>query len=188
MKRYDTCPTCGGKKRSEAKLCAACRLANPSPIIAAKSREISAARRVRFESLTWDSFTRDTSGRYRAHYWPDEAAKRVKLYRYQWVWITSNGPIPVGFDIHHANEIKDDDRLENLELKAHADHTAHHMRRSHPYQKLTAEQRAEILASPENGAALARRLGVQRSTVNRYRKRHGRYWRYESEAIAAASS
>ena len=35
---------------------------------------------------------------------------------HQWVWITFVGPIPNGYDVHHKNGIKTDNRIENLEL------------------------------------------------------------------------
>lgn len=42
------------------------------------------------------------------------------------VWEAANGPIPPGFDVHHKNEDKADNRLENLELVEHGKHSAAH--------------------------------------------------------------
>lgn len=37
------------------------------------------------------------------------------------VWLVFKGEIPKGYDINHKNEIKTDNRLENLECISHAD-------------------------------------------------------------------
>jgi len=55
--------------------------------------------------------------------------KKNKLnYRVEWEKI--NGPIPVGYVIHHINEDYRDDRLENLCLMTRAEHTRHHLKKS----------------------------------------------------------
>lgn len=48
------------------------------------------------------------------------------VLRARHVWETANGPIPEGMGIHHKNEDKLDDRLENLELVSKAEHLAEH--------------------------------------------------------------
>lgn len=45
---------------------------------------------------------------------------------YQLVWKVFCGDPPNGYDIHHINHNKFDDRLENLELLEHGEHTSHH--------------------------------------------------------------
>lgn len=47
--------------------------------------------------------------------------KRTLMHRY--VWIKENGPIPDGWDVHHINGIKSDNRIENLECLSKSDHT-----------------------------------------------------------------
>jgi hypothetical protein len=55
--------------------------------------------------------------------------KRSLLHRA--LWEESNGPIPIGYDIHHKNGIKTDNRLENLELISHQEHTSSHNKERH---------------------------------------------------------
>jgi len=45
---------------------------------------------------------------------------------HRYVWEQAHGPIPAGFEIHHKNEDRGDNRLENLELVEISSH-----RRSH---------------------------------------------------------
>lgn len=50
------------------------------------------------------------------------------------VWTAFNGEIPKGYDIHHINGIKSDNRLENLCLKNHSEHSTEHNKEK--YNKL----------------------------------------------------
>lgn len=72
------------------------------------------SRRQTFDRLTASSFTSTKpDGRKYSFYWLD--GKKKYIYRYQWVWIINNGPIPKGHEIHHVNEDSTDDRIENLQ-------------------------------------------------------------------------
>jgi hypothetical protein len=45
---------------------------------------------------------------------------------HRWVWEQAYGPIPLGYIVHHRNNDKLDNRLVNLELLTHAEHSRHH--------------------------------------------------------------
>lgn len=52
--------------------------------------------------------------------------KSVSKSIQQWMWITFVGPIPKGYDIHHKNHNRQDNRLENLCLMEHKKHIKEH--------------------------------------------------------------
>lgn len=47
---------------------------------------------------------------------------------HQVIWEEANGPLRRGWMIHHKNEIRDDNRLENLEAMTRAKHNRLHGR------------------------------------------------------------
>jgi hypothetical protein len=50
-----------------------------------------------------------------------------RVLEHRWVWEQKNGPIPPGGLIHHINEIKTDNRIENLKLvESLSAHNAEH--------------------------------------------------------------
>lgn len=49
-----------------------------------------------------------------------------KALEHRLVWWDAHGPIPDGFQVHHKNSVRHDNRLENLELLPAGDHTLHH--------------------------------------------------------------
>jgi len=49
-------------------------------------------------------------------------------YEHRAVWSAANGPIPAGYHIHHINENRKDNRLENLALIAASEHHRHHFK------------------------------------------------------------
>ena len=59
------------------------------------------------------------------------------------VWETFNGEIPKGYEIDHINAVRDDNRLENLQLLTHLDN----MRKAHCGKKDSAETTARRSAA-----------------------------------------
>ena len=59
--------------------------------------------------------------------------ERTLMHRY--VWEYYNGPIPAGHDIHHINEQKWDNRIENLECLPKSEHTRRYSPHNNQYTK-----------------------------------------------------
>lgn len=47
-------------------------------------------------------------------------------YEHRKMWHDTHGPIPAGFQVHHRNEQRDDNRLDNFELKRAGVHQREH--------------------------------------------------------------
>ncbi|MCB2129659.1 MAG: HNH endonuclease [Rhodobacteraceae bacterium] len=78
-------------------------------------RKANAKTRILFEHLSYGSFRmKKRDGRLFGYYWKN--GRKRYMYRYQWVWISINGPIKPGYHIHHINGDCSDDRIENLEM------------------------------------------------------------------------
>lgn len=45
-----------------------------------------------------------------------------EVQEHRWVWEQANGPIPPGYEVHHRNDNKLDNRIENLELLSKPEH------------------------------------------------------------------
>lgn len=80
---------------------------------ATEDGQIWSAKRKRFLSLKTKSKGYVKCNLYR----PDGSVKNIRVHRF--IWQTFNGVIPDGYEINHKNEIRDDNRLENLELVTH---------------------------------------------------------------------
>uniref|UniRef100_A0A6M3LXM7 Putative homing endonuclease n=1 Tax=viral metagenome TaxID=1070528 RepID=A0A6M3LXM7_9ZZZZ len=83
--------------------------------------------------VTWKTTTsKDNPGQYfkKDHerwyvYWRENGT-RTTMPRARWVWEQANGPIPDGYVVHHKDENKENDSLDNLELMTREDHTFYH--------------------------------------------------------------
>lgn len=56
----------------------------------------------------------------------DYTKDRPRVRAHQWVWINVHGKIPKGYHIHHKNENKSDNRIDNLELIERSRHLSFH--------------------------------------------------------------
>jgi len=59
---------------------------------------------------------------YRAKDYPLEKGK----HQHKLIWIKHNGPIPLGYCIHHINGDKKDNRIDNLECLSRKEHGLRH--------------------------------------------------------------
>ncbi len=51
--------------------------------------------------------------------------KRIRVHGHRLVWTYFNGEIPLGKETNHKNGIRNDNRLENLEIITHRENTLH---------------------------------------------------------------
>lgn len=111
----------------------------------------------------------------------------VKNYRgaHRLAYFVAFGPIPAGAHVLHRCDNPACVTPEHFFLGSHLDNAADKVAKnrqhrpsgaSNPKAKLTPEQVRTILSSPESGAALGRRFGVSRGTVNDIRR--GAKWRH----------
>ena len=74
----------------------------------------------------------------KAGYWISTCYPRIRAH--QWIWLSIHKIIPKGYHIHHLNEDKSDNRIENLELIEKSRHLKHHM--SNPSRKAKSREMA----------------------------------------------
>ena len=83
---------------------------------------------LRFVEFNGNKYTIRNTG-----YYGRTNAKRSLLHRDMWQFY--NGPIPYGWDIHHKNEDKQDNRIENFECLPKAEHTRLYSPHNNQYTK-----------------------------------------------------
>lgn len=79
-----------------------------------KSRSLSDAGKARYRMIKKGTIDKDG---YKL-IWMN--GKKIREHRY--VWEQKHGSISKGYDIHHINRIRDDNRIENLALYTHSEH------------------------------------------------------------------
>jgi hypothetical protein len=78
-------------------------------------------------------------------YWLYEGNRYYERYKkrlHRAVWEYHNGPIPKGFHVHHKDNNRANNSLENLELLSHTDHAKLHMQ--DPERIKTSKKNIEI--------------------------------------------
>lgn len=76
-------------------------------------------------------------------------------------------PLLAGMDSHHINEIKDDDRPENLEELSHGEHSSLHNKLRYNFFQILFKD--AVLNSVGASRKVARSLGISKNTVLRIR-------------------
>jgi hypothetical protein len=104
-------------------------------------------------------------------------SRKGVVYEHRWVWEQAHGPIPTGYHVHHLNEIKDDNRLENLALRDGRAHVRQHTTERHARGAINKQGRrlqlddALIARRRAEGASfrqIGRELGVSHPTIARH--------------------
>lgn len=107
-------------------------------------------------------FRRDSKTGYYLAGKPTYQGKRERLHCY--VWRYFNGPIPDGFHIHHKDENKDHNDIENLACVPVSEHTSYHSR------KYISEHHEEVVENLDRARAYASEW---------HRSQEGRAWHIE---------
>lgn len=108
----------------------------------------------------------DAVGYVRTEYWSDELGKHVHEFEHRRVWREAGRDVPCGFVLHHINENKSDNRLDNLALMHRGEHGRQHHRdvEKYPEQPTAAEYTRRWRAShPEHKQAHAARERARRA-------------------------
>lgn len=73
-----------------------------------------------------ESWWKNSSGYIEGRVWIDEHTQ-IQVKQHRWIMEKHLGErLSPNDDVHHINGIKDDNRIENLELIPHGEHTKHH--------------------------------------------------------------
>lgn len=117
-----------------------------------------------FQEYDGKKFTLRNNG-----YYSLTTGNRCLMHRY--VWEKERGKIPKGFDIHHINEVKADNRIENLECLPKSEHTRKYSPSNNQYgkgkRKVKAIDSFGVIHYFESTSIAAVEIGVTRVAVNR---------------------
>lgn len=84
-----------------------------------------------WDGSDWNDGYRDNRGRFRVYRpdYPRAYSEGYALRAHVVYWMAKGRVHPKGTDLHHINEIKDDDRIENLKVIKHGRHTILHCKK-----------------------------------------------------------
>lgn len=113
-----------------------------------------------------------------------KGGSQIGLLAHRMIWESVHGKIPTGMTINHKNAIKNDNRIENLEMVTQKENIHHAIRLglsprgdSHPNSKLTSECVKAIRerhAAGESKRSLSSEYGVGERHI--YQITTGRRW------------
>ncbi len=113
------------------------------------------------------------------------------------IWIDANGPVPKGCVIHHKDEIKTHNDLDNLQCMTKAEHSRLHQLgkvvsevtisklSKANFKPITCEETKEVFKSV-NAAAKAKGITssvISNSLSGRYKTAGGYHWQYYREEL-----
>lgn len=78
-------------------------------------------------------------------------------YEHRIVWEDAHGPIPDGYHVHHKNHVRDDNRLENLELVHGRRHNSDHTRERHAAGEMATTKEKALWRHDISDEYIARR-------------------------------
>ena len=70
--------------------------------------------------------------------------KQQSITVHRKVWMEQNGEIPKGFLVHHKNGNKKDNRIKNLKLVSHSEHTKLHNKERKRKEKLLKQLQRSV--------------------------------------------
>lgn len=113
--------------------------------------------------------------------------KRKSIRVHRAVWEAFNGPIPEGYEINHINTVRDDNRLENLELVTPSGNQLHPPTREHHHEAARRHMKPVMDLTTgvvyESTKEAARQTGLNQGNISsccngRYSQTGGREFRF----------
>lgn len=94
------------------------------------------------------------------------------------VWETFNGEIPEGLEVDHINDVRDDNRLENLQLLSHKDNCNKDHRKKLIGSQKTGNSYTKGMVKSQFGSLFFEKYGFIDSKSNLYQRQFSYYKKY----------